>query len=449
MEMYLNIIFMSNNCRGVQAASERFFNKDVSQLTLPECATLAAIVKNPYKYDPVNHPENNKERRDDVLWMMLQYGKITKEEFDAAVATEVVTVSPEDDTSVDVNHVNSWYTDAVIDAVQQAIMDEYGYSSYAASMMIYTGGLQIITPMDPEVQSVLEEVYVNDRDYFPYPSDGLQPESAMVVCDPYTNDVLGLVGGRGEKTQNRILNRATKAQRPPGSSIKPISVYAPALDKGIITFGSPYDDAPLSFNGTTPYPQNLPRGYNGLTPIHSAITTSKNTVAMRVLEDLTIDESYNFLTKKLHVGGVIDSLETTSGKIVTDKALAPLALGQLSYGLTVKDITAAYSIFVNNGVYAKSRLWLKVLDSAGNVILDNEPEYEIAISEQTASIMTHMLQNVVSYGTATAITLDNSVNVAGKTGTASNDFDRWFVGYTPYYVGGVWTGYDIDRKSVV
>lgn len=481
LEMYLNIVYLSNNCYGVQAASETYFGKDVSELSLVECASLAAIVKNPSQYEPIYHniaygraregkgthnkdqngnfvevekgkgefeERGNRSRRNDVLWTMWQYGKITEVEYEAAINTELVLKNGDDKEETKVTTVNSWYTDAVIEDVQNSLMEKYGYSEYVASLMIYTGGLQIYTCMDPDVQNILENIYENDAKNLPSASDGLQPESAMIVIDPYTNDVLGLVGGRGTKSQNRILNRATQAKRPSGSCIKPLSVYGPAIDMGIATMGTAYDDSPVRFvgeKGKTAWPHNLPDVYNGMTPVYDALRRSVNTIAVRMLEDVGVDYSFNFLKNTLHMDSVIESYTTASGAVVSDKDLAPLALGQFSYGVTLWEMTAGYSIFQNQGVYYDSRLWYEVKDNDGNVLLENPAQYEIAISEEAASIMTMMLKDVITSGTGTAITLDQYVDVAGKTGTTTADFDRWFIGYTPYFVGGVWTGYDMNQ----
>ncbi len=463
LEMYMNIVFLGNNCYGVQAAANFYFDKDVSELTTVECAALAAIVKNPSQYEPLNHDvvyktdENGEEkeagnryrRRNQVLYTMWQQGKLTEAEFDKAWETELVVIGnkkEDNDESSTADNVNTWYTDAVINDVKNALMEKYGYSDYVASFTIYTGGLQIYTCMDPEVQAVLDEVYINDDQYFPAVSGGLQPESSMIIIDPYTGDVLGLVGGRGEKTQNRILNRATQAKRPCGSSIKPLSVYAPAIDTGTATMGSVYDDCPVTTTADgTVWPHNLPDVFNGYTTVQDAIRRSVNTCAIKIINDVGLDYSFDFLTKTLHMDNVIESYTTASGTVITDKAQAPLALGQFSYGITLWELTAGYTIFPNEGVYSKSRLWTQVCDSDGNVILENAPDYEIAISEESASIMTKMMQNVVSSGTATAVTVDRYVDVAGKTGTTSADFDRTFIGFTPYYVCGCWFGYDMNQ----
>lgn len=462
LEMYLNIVFLGNNCYGVQAASNFYFDKDVSELTLTECASLAAIVKNPSKYEPLYHDvhtyekddgtteeDGNRKRRNDiVLYTMYQQGKITQSQFDEAYETElsVGEKNEQGETVINKNSVNTWYTDSVIEDVQKALMEEYGYSDYVASLMIYTGGLQIYTCMDPTVQAAIDEVFINDKEYFPYATDGLQPEASMIVIDPYTGDVLGLAGGRGEKTQSRILNRATQAKRPCGSSIKPLSVYGPAIDTGVATMASIYDDSPVTVaEDGTKWPHNLPDRYGGLTTVQDALRRSVNTCAIKILDDVSVDYSFDFLTNTLHMTSPIESYTTANGSIITDKAPAPLGLGQFSYGITLWELTAGYTIFPNNGIYSKSRLWYKVLDSDGNIVLENEPEYEIAISEEAASIMTMMLENVVSSGTATAVTVDDYVDVAGKTGTTSADFDRTFIGFTPYYVCGCWFGYDMNQ----
>lgn len=466
LEMYLNIVFLGNNCYGVQAAANTYYDKDVSELSLVECASLAAIVKNPSKYEPLNHDiayyenedgemeeDGNRARRSTVLFTMNDYGKISDKEYEEALDTELVIVGKgetDDEKKEDskIENVNTWYTDAVIEDVQKALIEEYDYSEYVASLMIYTGGLQIYTCMDPEVQSVIDEVYENDKDpnVFPHATDGLQPESSIIVIDPYTGDVLGLAGGRGEKKQSRILNRATQSKRPVGSSIKPVSVYGPAIDTGVATMGSVYDDCPVNTAaGGTMWPHNLPDVYNGYTTVQDALRRSVNTCAVKILRDVGIDYSFDFMKNTLNMDNLVESYTTASGYVVSDKSEAPLALGQFSYGITLWELTAAYSMFQNDGVFCKSRLWYEVRDSEGNIILKNEPEYEMAISEEAADIMTMMMQKVISGGTATAVTLDDRVSVAGKTGTTTADFDRTFVGYTPYYLCGCWFGYDMNQ----
>ncbi|MBQ9922834.1 MAG: hypothetical protein IJO52_11635, partial [Clostridia bacterium] len=327
-----------------------------------------------------------------------------------------------------------------------------------ASTKLYTSGYSIYIPMDPEVQDTLESVY-EDESAFPKAQEGLQPEAAVVVIDPYTGDVLGLIGGRGEKKGNLILNRATRAVRPIGSSIKPIAVYAPAMDAGLITPTSIVEDTPLWYTdvvhgaGTSwqwteksPYPKNYPNYFSGPITINEAVRVSKNTVAMKVLQMMTVDASFDFMKNTLHIDSLIDEKILDDGSVITDRGLAALSLGQLNYGMTVMEAAAAYTIFPNNGIYESPNLYLYVKDSAGQTVLENTHHTEVAISELTAKAMTKIMMNVMSAGTGQSVTLRNKVDTAGKTGTTSADFDRYFVGYTPYYIAACWTGYDINSS---
>lgn len=452
LEIYLNNIFLSQNCYGVQAAAYTYFGKDVSDLSLIECAAIASITKSPTKYDPVQNPEEHAKRRNQVLWNMREQGYITEEEFNSAYKKELELNYQGRAADVEAS-TNSWYTDQVIREVVKQLQSEKGYTEKMAYDLIYGGGLSIVTLQDPEVQAVAEEVYADDAN-FPKTNNAIQPQSSCVIIDPYTGDVLGLVGARGTKEGNLLRNHATMSTRSPGSSIKPLSVYAPALENGVITYGSVFDDSPVWFNysGTDTeklnpiaYPKNLPEVYGGLTTVNDAVTRSVNTVAIRVLQKLSLDTSFDFVKNRLKMDSYIEYAQLSGGVGITDKDYSPLALGGMNYGVTNLEITAAYQIFANNGVYNKPRTWLCVYDSDGNVLLENEPENHVVISEQTASIMTKMLENVVNRGTATSVTLRNTVNVAGKTGTTSNDVDRWFIGYTPYYVCGVWFGYEMPQ----
>ncbi len=445
--MYLNIISLSQNCTGVQSAAHTYFSKDVSELDLIECAAIAAIPKSPYKYDPLRHPDNNTSRRRDVLDKMLELGFITREEHDDAYYSDLeLNIS----RSSGVTSVTSWYTDAVIEDVINDYVEQYGVSREIASLKVYKGGWNIYTVMDPEIQSTLEKIYLDDK-YFPQDATGLHPQSAAVIIDPTTGDILGLVGGRGEKKESRGLNRATQSRRPSGSSIKPISVYGPALEAGIITWSTVQDDVPVNFGTYTDpakasaWPKNSPNTYDGLTTIYDGLRKSKNVISVRTLEKLGIDASFDFVRNKCHIENAVERYVTPSGEIKSDKAIAPLALGQFTLGITVRELTTAYQIFANHGVYNYSRTYLNVTDKDGELILSTEKPGEVVISDQTASIMTKLLQAVVDSGTAKNIKLKKTVNCAGKTGTTSADYDRWFIGYTPYYLCGVWFGYDLNQ----
>lgn len=434
LEMYLNTIYLSEHCYGIQAAANAYFGKDVSELNLTECAALAAIPKYPYKYDPYVNPDNNKDRREDVLWKMHQLGKLTDEEYETALNTELV-ISDNVRTSA-TSATTSWYTDAVIEDTIDLLMEHAGVTETVASQMVYTGGLHIYTVMDPFVQDTLES-YFENQENFPRVNQGVQPEASMVVIDPDTGDILGLVGGRGEKTSSRILNYATQTKRSPGSSIKPVAVYGPALEYGVINYCSMINDSPVKGN----WPVNYPAGYRGPTPIYDAVARSVNTVSVRTLQKLGLETSYDFVHNKLGMSSVIGEYTTKSGQVLTDINLSALGLGGMNYGVTVRELTSAYQVFANKGVYTGNRTVIKILDSNGNVIVDNSGKADIVMSEQNSYIMTKILQGVISYGTGSKMNVDAYVNVAGKTGTTSDDCDRWFMGYTPHYIGGVWFGY--------
>jgi len=430
LEMYLNIVNLSQGCYGVGSASEKYFSKSVEELSLAECATLAAITKNPSYYDPINYPENAKDRRDIILKQMLDQGYIDREDYEKAIGEELVlSVSQKSDS------INSWYADMVVDDVINDLITELGYSRAAASYLVYNGGLKIYTAMDPEIQSVVTEYYLDESNF---PNDDREEgRSALVVIDPANGNILGVAGNIGEKTGNRIQNYATDTLRPSGSSIKPLSVFAPALEEGIITWASVYDDVPLEFtdNGNgkyTVWPKNATNTYLGLSNIRNAVQHSLNTVSIDVLYDLGIEKSYEYLTEKFH----IESLTQT------DKVPAALALGQETYGVTLLEMTAAYSVFANGGVYSAPRSYLMVMTRDGDVLLDKTVVSERVISEGNSAVMTKLLETVVAQGSASTVTLKNKINVAGKTGTTQDTCDRWFIGYTPYYVCGVWYGHE-------
>ena len=458
MEMYLNTIYLSQGCYGVQAAAYQYFGKSVSELSLIECAAIAGITQYPTKWDPILNPENNKYRRDTILEEMLDQGKITQAEFNEAYDKELILFdhTNEEDTSSEeptsegpiTESVTSWYMDAAIEEAAELLQEHYDVSYQVAIQMVYSGGLRLVLAMDPEIQEIMEKAYADEHyisDLVGASESLIQPESAMVVIDPKTGNVLGLVGGRGTKTRSRILNYATQTTRQPGSSIKPLSVYGPALEQGIINYGSVFDDVPVLFNKSggkyTAWPKNSPARYGGLTPVYDAVARSVNTVAVQVLQKLGLENSFKFVTETLDLDSIILNDEVNGLKL-SDLTLSGLALGGLTYGVTVRDLTAGYTMFTNDGVYCAPRTVLKILDGSGNLIVDNAPDYRVAISVENAAIMTKMLQNVVDYGTGTAATLDKKVEVAGKTGTTSSNYDKWFVGYTPYYLGGVWFGYE-------
>lgn len=431
LELYLNVVYLSQNAYGVQSASRLYYGKDVSELTLAECASLAAIVKSPTKYDPYKYPENNKERRNIILDRMLAYGMISEDEYKNAVE-EVIEINSKIENEK-VSGVYSWFTEKLISDVSTDLMEKYNLSKEGALMMINKGGLNIYSTMDKDIQKSVDKVF---ESYIAYlkPQNGKYPEASCVVLDPYTSNILGIAGGVGKKSANRIFNRATDAERPLGSVIKPLSVYAPAIEEGIINYASVYDDTPLYRNGDF-WPHNATNVYKGLISINYALEHSVNTVAVKVLNDLGVERSFDYCKNKFKINLLND-----------DKSEAPLALGQLTAGDNLLNVTNAYTSFANGGTLAEPRSYLYVTDNYGNVLLSNDYKRERIISEETASIMNQMLKNVVKNGTAKSLKLKDMVEVAGKTGTSGNNQDKWFVGYTPYYVCGVWVGYDTPES---
>ena len=454
LEIYLNIVNLSQGCVGVRAGAEVYFSKELSELTLTECVCLAAITNSPTYYDPYLNPENNKYRRQLIFDQMLTQGYIDEETYNACYDEDVALNMSEKYTP---ERVNSWYIDMVIEDVCADLCVQYGYTYSEASALVYGGGLKIYTLESPEIQKVLEDYYT-DESNFPDAGAALKAQTSMIIIDPYNGAILGVVGARGEKRANRIQNYATDTKRPAGSIIKPLSVYAPALENGIINYATVYDDVPVSFGDynldankgeivyPTPWPNNAPTVYHGLVNVNYAIEVSLNTVPVRILDQLGKDKSFYFLRDTLGCKSLIETLTLENGMVLTDMDTAALALGQLNYGVTLREITAGYSIFVNDGIYTYARSYSLVTDDKGNVLLENKPEQNKAIGRDNSIIMTQMLQNVVDYGTAKGtVTLDKTIDVAGKTGTSQDYYDRWFIGYTPYCIGGVWYGYEYPK----
>ena len=445
LELYLNIVPLSEGCVGVGAAARTYFGKEPCELTLAEAASIAAITNSPARYDPYREPENNRARRDVILSEMRAQGLIGEEEYQAACREELslVPLKPRTET-----HCN-WYTETVLSDVIRDLEEKKGLSHEAAVHLTLYGGLSVYTLVDPDVQNTLDE-YLTDASRLPSAcANGMQ--MAMTVIDPQTGALLGTVGGALQKTGDRILNCAT-ALRAPGSVIKPLSVYAPALEEGIITYASVFDDVPLRFigegSGTVVWPKNSPAVYSGLTDLPHAVALSKNTVAVRVFEKLGAERSYAYLAGRLGISSLVRGRHTGDGRKLTDLASAPLALGQLTDGASLNELTAAYGAFANGGVFCAPRSYVLVLDGRGEVLLENPAKEKRAFSETTAYLMTELLRGTVEYGTASEIRLDGQIDLAGKTGTSGEGRDKWFIGYTPYYVCGIWCGYP-DGKTAV
>ena len=441
---YLNVINLSEGCYGIGAASDLYFSKPPSALTVAECACMAAITNSPTYYDPIRNPENNKARRDLILTAMYEQGYLSVDEYEEAVNTEITLNVNQ---SLLETRINSWYVDMVVEDVIADLVAQYGYTRETAARMVYNGGLRIVTAMDLTVQKTLEDYYANTAHF--RAGRGETAQSAMIVLSPVNGDILGVVGAVGEKTGNRVQSFATDAKRPSGSTVKPLSVYAPALEYGKITYATVLDDVPVEFlptaTGYKPWPQNASMVYRGLTNVNYALANSLNTIALKVLDKVGIERSFSFLRDTVGVTSLIEREPLAGGGYLTDKAPAALALGQMNRGVTLREMTAAYSIFSNGGRYVEPRSYYKVYDSRGRELLSRESESRYAISSANASVMTKMLEHVISTGTARPITLDSMIDVAGKTGTTQNNCDKWFIAYSPYCLCGVWYGYEYPK----
>lgn len=448
IEAYLNTIYLSHGCYGVKTAAETYFGKDVEDLNIAECATLAGITQKPTKYDPLINPENNKIRQEWILGKMLECGYITKDQYNEAMEYELVFTNSEnykgsqvkDDTNQknDTEEINSYYTDYVIDEVISDLQ-KMGYSAKKARSMIYGGGLKIYSAIDFDVQDSIEDVYEN---YRRMPDETVQ--GACVVMD-YHGRVLGIVGGTGKKTANRVLNRASQSTRQPGSTIKPLSVYGPALEKSLqdedtdIYWSTPTKDAPLMMVNGKMWPTNEGGGYSGnMVTVQRGLANSMNTISAQTLDKIGVTYSFDFITERFHIS-TLDA--------VADSDYAPMATGSLTNGVTTLEMTAAYQAFGNGGYYYESYAYYKIEDAQGNVLIEKNPEQtkEQALSEDTAGIMNKLLQTVMTQGTGTTYKLSN-IECFGKTGTTTENKDRWFIGGTPEYVGGVWYGYDKPKE---
>ncbi len=515
LEYYLNTINFGAGTYGVQTASKRYFNKDVGELTLSEAAVLAAIAQSPTNMNPINHPDNNAQRRAQILESMKRLNLCTEEEYAQALSDDVYSRIQVVNDEQDVTSYNTYFVDELIEQVIADLQEEKGYTYTQASKALYSGGLNIYTTLDSKIQSVLDDVYTNE-DYFPkigtdsyweltyalsiekkngktihYHTNDLldfkhlttayfsskeaaeelieqfkaakvetddiilaennsliiQPQSSMVIMDQHTGYVVGLIGGRGEKTGNRTLNRATNTTRQPGSTFKILSTYLPALDSAGMTLATVVDDAPYKYPGSDKYVSNWSGdNYEGLTTLRRAIMRSMNVVTVKTLEKVTPKVGFDYL-QKLGFTTLVESGVSESGKTYSDINL-PLALGGITKGVSNLELTAAYAAIANGGVYSKPIFYTKILDNNNKVLLNKKTSVRQVMMESTAFLLTNAMEDVVKKGTGTLVGFKNlKMPVAGKTGTTTDDKDLWFSGYTPYYTATIWSGYDNNKAQ--
>lgn len=450
MEWYLNTIYLGEQSYGVRTAAYTYFGKDVSELDLAECASLIAITNNPSIFDPYISEKtkaNNKERQTDILYEMWQQGYITENEYQNAKNEELQFQYADSSSETgDNSDYYSYFVDQVIRDVVNDLANATGYDTEVINRMILGGGYQIYSTIDVDVQNAAEEVY-EDLDNIPKTDSTYQQlQSGIVIIDNETGDIAAIVGGVGQKEGSLTLSRATQSLLSPGSTIKPLAVYAPALEMGLITPATVYDDTPFTF-GSSPWPKNEDDTYHGLTNILTAMKRSTNTVAVKVLDDVGLDYAYHYAVNDMHLDTLVDQYEL-NGVNYTDKSYWSLALGGMVRGVTIRDLTAAYASIENKGTYREARTYTKVLDSDGNVVLDNTQSSNENMSEKTAYYLTYMMEETVKDGTGQEAQVPG-IDTAGKTGTTSDDKDRWFAGYTGYYTGVVWCGYDQPQEVVL
>ena len=422
LAMYLNTVYFGRGAYGIQAAAQAYFGVDAEELTLNQSASLAAIIKAPSIYAPHISPSNNRSRRQYILSVMAENGFISQEEKQAALDESIWVLAQEAE-----KQLYSWYID-------EALRESAELLGLSADEVIQ-GGFKIYTAYDARLQTIADEVYA-DSSFFPAAaSEGAPIQSAMAVVDTNNGAVLAMIGGR-DYTVRRGLNRATQMRRQPGSALKPLAVYGPALELGYTT-ASVLLDEKTSFGGYTP--RNAGDRYYGLVTMRTAIRNSLNTTAVRLLEEIGLDASIQYLNKM--------GIPTRN----SDRNLS-LALGSMTYGVTPVELAAAYVPYANGGIYHQPYCVERIETVDGSNVYERKDSGKQVLSAQNAFLMTSLLQSVVSSGTGTRMLAANTP-IAGKTGTVSmtgGNRDIWMTAYTPEISVAVWMGYDqTDTKHKI
>ena len=505
---YMNTINLGSNTLGVQAASLRYFNKSVSDLTLSECGVIAAITQNPSRFNPITRPEKNAERRKKVLNNMLEQGYISQIEYDKAMADDVYSriQNVNQETGGD-STINSYFVDALTNDVLDDLVAA-GYNETQAYALLYSSGLKIYSTQNPKIQAICDEVFENEENfpagtqyllsyelsvqaadgtitnyssemyqsYYKEQNKGFnmlynstedaeaaieafkadimsesdtvlgekinlvpQPQVSITVEEQNTGYIVAMVGGRGQKTASRTLNRATDSYRQPGSTFKVLSTYAPGIDSAGLTLATVFNDAPFAYDDGTLVKNWWGSEYRGLNTVRTAIRDSMNVIAVEAFTLITPQLGYDYL-KNFGFTTLTDGT-VINGKIYSDVQQST-ALGGLTFGVKNYELNAAYASIANGGVYIEPRLYTKVVDHDGNVLLDNtNANSKRVLKETTAYLLTSAMEDVVTGGTATSVNF-GTTQIAGKTGTTSDYRDVWFAGYTNYYTATTWTGYD-------
>ncbi len=433
LDMYLNVIYVGPNIYGVGAGSKYYFNKNVQELSLAECAFLAGINNSPNSYNPFDEETDNTEKIQNrtitVLDKMLELEYITEEEHDIAVAEVENGLSFDKGNVESGDGIYSYHTDALITEIMEDIADKKNISEDFATNYIYLSGLTIKSTQNSNIQDRTEEEF-DKRQYNIASREGGDPaQAAMVIINHQTGQVIACVGGLGEKDTARGLNRATQSTRQTGSSIKPLAVLAPGIDKKKFTAATIYADVEKTFEGNYS-PKNYD-GYLGEVTVRRAVESSQNIPFVEMMEEIGIKTSISYL-KDMGVTSLTDKDESLS-----------LALGGLDKGITPLEMAAAYATIANDGVYIEPTFYSEITNQSGKTVIEANPESHRVFSEQVAYILKEILTQPVTgnNGTATYCSI-SGIDVAAKTGTTDENYDRWLCGFTPYYTAATWFGYD-------
>lgn len=431
LAMYLNNAYFGNGVWGIEDASEKYFGVHASQLTVPQAATIAGMLKNPNGYNPKDHPAESRQRRNVVLTLMKDNGKLTQEQMKSYQDSPMIT---SDNYQYDSGYRYPYFFDAVIDEA----IKKYGLSEED----IMNRGYKIYTTLDQNYQSTMQTDFA-DSSLFPYDADdGTCAQGASIAIDPKTGGVTALVGGRNDSHVFRGYNRATQLVRSPGSTIKPLAVYAPALQHGY-HYDSMVEDKHQAYGSNKYSPKNATGTYQGKIMLYQALAESKNTTAVWLLNKIGVSEGYR-------------SAEKFGLKLSDSDKNLSLALGGLEKGVSPMTMASAYSAFANEGVKYDAHFIRRIVDASGKTIVDEEDaDSTRVVSEKVANEMTSMMIDVYKNGTGVSAK-PYGYTIAGKTGSTQGngvdptaaDTDRWYIGYTPDVVLATWVGFDSNKNSI-
>ena len=423
LEFYINNIYFSNGCYGIEAASQKYFSRSVSDLNLSETAFLCAIPNNPSIYDPLTHADKTIERRNLILQNMLDDGIINEQQYTDAV-NEKITLNP-----YSPSYTRTWAHTYIYECATRALMEATGKDYDTCHDMLYNNGYKVYTSIDMEAQELLQTTVDTElEDYNTRNNNGSYAlQASAVTIDNTTGLVTAIVGGRSQDDVSADYNRAYLSFRQPGSSIKPLIVYTPALERG-------YTASSTVVDSKEPDGPSNAGSYSGAISLRTAVEQSKNTVAYKLFRELTPEVGLQYLLN-MNFSSIQDS----------DYVLSA-ALGGLSKGASCLEMTSAYATLENEGVFRQPTCVTLITDSKGNVVVRPETEEKQVYQSSAAHEMTNILEGVLTRGTAHGKALTN-MPCAGKTGTTNDNIDGWFVGYTAYYTTGVWVGFDSPRST--